>query len=498
LKCFPSQAQYARPNCNRSVEFGNPNLSRNLTQTYDAPPQSFPGSPSPRDKHSSERHAWQAEKLRLLWQWRRPLAATALAGFVLSTVTALLIPSSYTASAELMPPDGESSTGLAMISALAKSGSGLGSLGGDLLGLKSSGSLFVGMLRSESAQISLVEHFDLKKVYGVKLIHDARAHLDQRTHISEDRKSGIITISVTDRSPERAAALANAYIDRLNSLVNDLSTSSAHRERIFLEGRLKVARHDLDEASRELAQFSSQNSTLDIQQMGKAMLDAAGNVAGQLIAAESELQGLRQMYTDDNPRVRSLSGRVVELRSQLARLQGRQANVPEASSGEIPSTSLHSAAAKETPYPNIRSLPLLGVKYAEYYREAKIQETVYELLTEQYELAKIQEAKETPSVKVLDRARIPEGKSSPPRTLIVLLGTFFAVSWSIVLLAARSRWLAVAPDDPRNLLAQEAFSVLAACIGRFSGNNTRPANETSTQQKRVLRNAMNTCDELKQ
>jgi uncharacterized protein involved in exopolysaccharide biosynthesis len=448
-------------------------LSRNITQTCDPPPESFPGSPSSPDDCAPGRSDWQAEKLRLLLRWRRPLASAALAGSLLFTVVALLIPSSYTATAELMPPDSESSAGLAMISALAKGGGGLGALGGDLLGLKSSGSLFVGMLRSESAQIRLVEQFDLKKVYGAKLIHDARADLDQRTLISEDRKSGIITISVTDRSPERAAALANAYIDRLNSLVNDLSTSSARRERVFLEGRLKVARQDLDQASSQLAEFSSQNSTLDIQQMGKAMLDAAGSVAGQLIAAESELQGLRQMYTDNNPRVQSLGGRVLELRRQLARLQGRRADVAGEPPASLPSASLHAADAKEMPYPNIRSLPLLGVKYAEYDREAKIQETVYELLTEQYELAKMQEAKETPSVKVLDRARIPERKTSPPRTLIVLLGTFFTVSWSMVWLAARSCWRSGPSDDPRKVLAHEVISEFRAGLAWTSRNGRR-------------------------
>src|SRR2546427_5196513 len=155
---------------------------------------------------------------------------------------------------------------------------------------------------------------------------NARSQLDLSTSISEDRKSGIITISVTDHSPERAAALANAYVDELNSLVTELSTSSAHRERVFLEDRLKVAKRDLDDASNQLAQFSSKNGTLDIQQEGKAMLDAAGTIVGELIAAQSQLEGLRQIYTDNNSRVRALNARVTELRRQLEKLGGTQSN----------------------------------------------------------------------------------------------------------------------------------------------------------------------------
>src|SRR5260370_34283213 len=102
---------------------------------------------------------------------------------------------------------------------------------------------------------------------------DARMKLDENTSISEDKKSGIITISVTDHSPQRAAALASAYVDQLNLRVSELSTSSAHRERVILEDRLKVAQRDLDEAVNALAQCSSKNNTLDIQQAGKAMLN---------------------------------------------------------------------------------------------------------------------------------------------------------------------------------------------------------------------------------
>src|SRR5437588_10810239 len=213
-----------------------------------------------------------------------------------------------------------------MVGMATKAGGGLGAVAVDLLGIKSSGALFVGVLRSQTAQDRLVQQFDLRKVYGKRLVVDARTKLDQNTSISEDRKSGIITISVTDHSPERAAALASAYVDQLNSLASELSTSSAHRERVFLEERLRVAKQDLDDASNQLAQLSSKNNTLDIQQEGKAMLDAAGLIAGEMIAAQSQLEGLRQIYTDNNSRVRSLNARVGELRKQLEKLGGTHGN----------------------------------------------------------------------------------------------------------------------------------------------------------------------------
>jgi len=398
----------------------------------------------------------QVELLRLLWGRRGLFLRTATIGLVISTLIAFLIPKSYISTTRLMPPDTQSTTGVAMMAAFAaKGGGGLGSVASDLFGLKSTGALFIGILRSQTSQDRLIHQFDLRKVYGTRLVIDARTKLNENTSISEDRKSGIITISVTDCNPQRAAALANAYVDELNSLVVDLSTSSAHRERVFLEERLKVVKQDLDDASNQLAQFSSNNNTLDIQQEGKAMLDAAANLANQLVAAQSQLEGLRQIYTDNNPRVRSLSAHVAELRRELGKLSGVN-NKPGGSADPPPGSS------GGMPYPSIRNLPLLGVKYADYYRHTKIQETVYELLTEQYELAKVEEAKETPSVKLLDPARIPEKKSSPPRLLIMFLGTFIVLCACVAGVIGSATWQAADPQDPRKILAQEVVATLKA------------------------------------
>jgi uncharacterized protein involved in exopolysaccharide biosynthesis len=443
----------------------------------EAAPQPVVGEVSLVEMPFEDSREWQAEQLRLLWGRRRFFLRAVAASLLVSTLVAFLIPKSYTSTTQLMPPDPQSTSGMAMMAAMAaKAGGGLAGVAGDLLGLKSSGALFIGVLRSQTSQDRLIEQFDLKKVYGARLVMDARARLDESTSISEDKKSGIITISVTDHSPQRAAALAGAYVDQLNTLVSELSTSSAHREREFLEERLKVAKTDLDDASNQLAQFSSKNNTLDIQQEGKAMLDAAGTIAGEMIAAQSQLEGLRQIYTDNNSRVRSLNARVAELRKQLEKLGGTQANTGNVTKASSEQTGDPSAAKAGggLPYPTIKSLPLLGAKYADFYRRAKIQETVYELLTEQYELAKVQEAKETPSVKVLDPARVPEKKSFPPRLVIMILGTFLAFAMSVVWVLGSARWQEADASDPRKIFAKEVAGALRARMPWTSRNGNAP------------------------
>jgi capsule polysaccharide export protein KpsE/RkpR len=393
--------------------------------------------------------------LSFLWDRRRLLQKAALVGLLLGLVLALSIPKRYESTTQLMPPDSQSTSGLAMLATLSTKASasagGLAPLAGDLLGMKSSGALFVGVLRSSTVAERLVDRFNLCKVYGTRYPQDAGKILERNTAIGEDRKSGIIAITVTDRDPARAAAIANDYVETLNQLVSELSTSSAHRERVFLEERLVGVKHDLDQASRDFSQFASKNKTLDIKEEARAMLQGAATIEGQLIAAESELKGLQAIYTDNNVRVRAVQGRIAELRQQMEKLGGSASD--KAAPGSNDST-----------HPSLSTLPLLGVTYADLYRRVQIQEAVYEALTQQYELAKVEEAKETPSVKQLDRANFPEHKSFPPRTLIVLcsalLGVFVTSAW----LVGQQRWRAIAPDDSGKLFAQQVFQSMNASM----------------------------------
>ena len=276
------------------------------------------------------------------------------------------------------------------------------------------------MLQGPTIQDNIIRRFDLRKVYWDKYWEDARKDLRKHTEVSEDRKSGVITVTVNDHDPGRAQQMAQAYVQALDGLVAQVSTSSARREREFIEQRLKVVKENLDSAAAEFSQFASKNGTLDVPSQTRAMVESEAQLEGNLVAAQSELEGLQQIYTNNNIRVRSLRARVGELKRQIENMSGNKADL----------TADGSDIAGD--FPSIRKLPLVGVEWANLYRETKIQETVYELLTEQYELAKVQEAKETPTVKVLDPARIPERKSFPPRLLITLLGIFVALAVSSV------------------------------------------------------------------
>jgi capsule polysaccharide export protein KpsE/RkpR len=397
---------------------------------------------------SAEIRAKAVGYLRLLWGDRRFLGWVLAIGLAVGCLIAFAIPARYESTVQLMPPDSQSTTGAAMLAAVtAKAGAtSLGSFAGDLLGVKSSGALFVGVLSSRTVQDRLIERFQLKRIYSVNLEEDARKKLAERTILSEDRKSGIIDISVTDRDPGRAAAIAQAYVEELNQLVTELSTSGAHRERVFLEERLRAVKKDLDDASVKFSQFASKNAAIDIKEQGRAMMDAASRLQGEKIAAESELKGLEQIYMPNNVRVRAVQAQISELQHQLEELGGKATEA-----GQTP------ALAPNTLYPSIRELPVLGVTWADLYQRTKIEETVYEALTQQYELAKVQEAKETPSVKVLDPARLPERKSFPPRTLITGVVTLLFLGIAVIGLIVRTQWDETDANDPGKLFAQEVF-----------------------------------------
>jgi uncharacterized protein involved in exopolysaccharide biosynthesis len=404
----------------------------------------------------------------LLWEHRHLLARVIGIALIVSVLIAFLIPKQYESVARLMPPD-QPNSGVAMLAAIAghSMGSlgGLGSLAGNLLGGRSSDALFVDLLRSRTISDHLIDRFDLQKIYRKRYRIDTMKYLARHTAIVEDKKSGVITLTFTDTDPRRARAVAQAYLDELNSIVTRSNTSSARREREFIEKRLVNVQAELQDAEKALSNFSSTHTMLDVREQTHAMVDAAAKLQAELIVGQSELDSLNQIYGPENVRVRAAQARIASLRRELTRLSGSSALTPA-------ETSTDSGQDGGNLYPSLRQMPRLAVPYADLYRRVRIQETVFELLSQQYEIARVQEAKDTPVVSVIDPPLVAEKKSFPPRLLTILLLTTLATGITSAFILARYFWQQVSMTDQRRLLAEQIFDSLSMRVKRLARKNS--------------------------
>lgn len=403
---------------------------------------------------------WAVRAL-LLWKHRRMLARVTAISLLVSLCIAFAIPRQYKSITSIMPPDQQSSSAMMFAALTAHAGSlgSLGSLASGLLGGHSSTALFIDLLHSGTVSGHLIDRFNLQHVYRKRYRVDTAKRLARLTKITEDKKSGVITIEVEDTNRVRARDLAQSYLDELNKLVNRTNTSAAHRERVFIEQRLHAVQINLETAELELSQFSSKSNAIDIKEQTHAMVDAGARVQAELLIEQSGLQSLRQIYGDGNVRVRETQARIASLQQQLVKMTGSSAPL---GAGEVSNIGLDlkDGGNKGELYPPLRQLPRLAVPYADLYRRVKVQEAVFELLTQQYEMARIDEAKDVPVVSVIDPPGIPEKKSFPHRLLLTLLLTFFSFASASVLTLIRDHWSTIAPDDPRKELSTEVLPVL--------------------------------------
>jgi capsule polysaccharide export protein KpsE/RkpR len=404
-----------------------------------------------------EAHVQWAANMAVLWDRRRALAKVAAAALAVNLLFAFLIPKRYESTARIMPPDNSSSS-TAMLAALAGRSfgnlDGLGALAASFLGIRGNSALFVDLLRSGTVSGDLIDRFGLQHAYHKRYRVDTAKYLARHTSIVDDKKSGVITITVTDTDPHRARDLAQGYLDELNLLVTRTSTSSAHRERIFIERRLEAVRGNLERAQQELSDFSSTHDAIDLHEQARAMVDSGAKLEGELIATQGELDSLRQIYGDSNVRVRSAEARLADLKQEITKMGGTSAALPAASDPPEHTGS----SAVDVLYPPLRQLPRLAVPFADLYRTVRVQETVFEMLTQQYEIARIQEAKDIAVVSVIDAPGIPEKKSFPPRLLLASLLTLFVVGLSVVAMLFEYRWSFVDAMDPRRRLVDAIWA----------------------------------------
>ncbi len=360
-------------------------------------------SKSPADAECQSK-ADMIELLLVLAREKKRILQITIGTAVVAGVISFLLPKMYTATTTVLPPQQNQSTVTAMLGQLGA----IAGLGSEDLDLKNPDDLFVAMLRSRTIEDRLIDRFDLRRVYSVKQYQAARKTLESRSDIVAE-KEGLISVSVTDRDPKRAADLANGYVDELHELNGNLAITEAGQRRLFYQRQLDSEREALSQAELALKQIEETSGLIQPDAQGKAIIQSMADMRAQVAAHEVQLQAMRSSATENNPDVKRAERELAGLRSQLAKLQH--------DTGELGNGNL------EVP---TRQLPQAQLEYIRRTRDLKYHEAFYDFLSKQLEAARIDEVKDAILVQVVDQAVQPERKSGPHRALIILVSAAIA------------------------------------------------------------------------
>jgi len=315
----------------------------------------------------------------------------------------LIMKPEYTGQAAFFPP--QTPPGSAMSQIAGQLGA-LG-MGGALGGLRSTGDIYLGVIESRTIADDLIGRFDLQNVYKTKKISDTEKKL-KRNSTFIAAKNNLITISVIDHDPKRAADLANGYLDALRKQNGRLALTESAQRRLFFEQQLEREKNALADAEVELKKTQEQTGLIVPFGQAQAEIETTTQIRAEIASRQVELASLRQGATNENPEVIRLQSQITGLQQELQKLQN--------------DTSKRQPGNIQLPTAKV---PELSLAYVRKQREVKYHEVLFELLAKQYESAKLDESKDAPVLQIIDYAVVPDKKSGPSRVLLLAAGTFF-------------------------------------------------------------------------
>jgi tyrosine-protein kinase Etk/Wzc len=364
--------------------------------------------------------------LEILVRHRRLIARLVVAGTLGATVTAALMPRWYKSTASVFPAEKADILGaLDGVSSLAKAFSpakALTSLTGN-----PETDRYLAILKSGAVLSAVIDRFDLVHVYDITSYpreKTAKELLGNVEFVVESE--GNLTITVYDRDPQRAADMANFFVEMLNRTNTELQVQNARGNRLFIEERHRKNLEDLAAAEDTLKAFQKAFGIIALPEQLEASVKAMAEIGGQLALKEVQEGVLRRTLSADHPSVLAAQIESMELRRKITEMNEGKGRSSEAMKALVP----------------FNRVPDLGNEYIRRFRNVEVQYKILQFITPLYEQAKVEERRQTPSVLVLDRAGPAERKAKPKISLFALLGfviSALAAIIAVLVLEALSR-----------------------------------------------------------
>jgi uncharacterized protein involved in exopolysaccharide biosynthesis len=350
------------------------------------------------------------EYAKTIVKYRNLIYICLVGAFVFSSLFSLTLPKQYKAEALISASSPDSKGSLASMSILRGMGLSL-----PIEPASANNNQVIAVLKSRSMADFLIGKFDLLKEFNTKKIDAARASIKGLLNVKAT-KEGMLSVTIEYTDPEKAKDLVNSAVDRLDEMNRGFRIYGASREKQFLESRLSEVKIGLTKAEDALKIFQEQNGLIEMSTQTASTVGAVGSIYSMLFDAETELAVKKQFKSENDPEIKELSYRVSELKRKINTISNKEPG----------------KGTKDYLIP-LSKAPQMGLEFLRLKRELKIEEALFELLTEQFEIAKINEAKNTPTITIIDKAVTPEIRSKPQRRLIVMVSTALAFFLSIFL-----------------------------------------------------------------
>ncbi|MEL6772718.1 MAG: hypothetical protein AAFP18_16780 [Bacteroidota bacterium] len=288
---------------------------------------------------------------------------------------------------------------------------------------------------------TIVEEYDLISVYDLDLDDPetptrARAELRDRATFEVSLDYDYLAVQVLDISPDRAASIANFFVNELNRRHVELTSASARQNREFVEARLRIAEGEMDSTLRALQAFQEENGVLELETQVEAFLGSVAVVQARVAEAEIQYRALARQLGESNPQVETARSVRNAARAEVDRLLGGGESVMPVA---------------------LADMPALSRTYALLRQELLIQSEILTVIRPLFEQAQLEEQRAMDAVQVLDPAVAPVKKAAPRRSLLCIL----AVTSAFLLACAYvlgSHWLRRNGPEVRRRLQEAGTS----------------------------------------
>jgi len=386
--------------------------------------------------------------LLIITQRKKLVGIVTLVCASIALLLAFALPQEYTATVTILPPQGNSSMSSMLASQLEGMGGAVSGMAGSMLGMKNVNDMYVSMLKSRSVEDAVIQRYGLQSEYRKALLTATRKALEKHTKIDGSTKDGLIRLNFWDRDPNRAAEIANGYVNQFRDLSQHLAITEASQRRAIFQTQLDKTKTDLENADEALKRTQLSTGMVQVDGQARALIDSAARLRAQIVSKEVQIEAMRSYAGDENPALTQAQMELEGLRAQFDKMVGSKGG-----------------SADDVFVPK-GAVPQAGLEYVRRLRDVKYYEAIFQVLARQLELAKLDEAREGAFIQVVDPAVPPEEKSFPKRGLFAITGVAAGFTFGIMLALLQGGLLRMqqnpATKDKLDLLKRSLWSGRAA------------------------------------